>query len=179
MRVMELTATSRGSGEVFKLTAADESNSVIDRRINARKSLVFHEVDDEKKQLTDKIFMLCNTHKESGKAILIYVRSVENLNTVVAGLRKAKYEDQVQQLTGTLRGLERNNMADPRNTSACPIFARFLPPPKDDAPETERWKIAPKPGTVFLVCTSAGEVGVNISADHLVCDLTPFDSMAQ
>ena len=25
----------------------------------------------------------------------------------------------------------------------------------------------------------AGEVGVNISADHLVCDLTPFDSMAQ
>ena len=179
MRVMELTATSRGSGEVFKLTDADESNSVVDRRINARKSLVFHEVDDEKKQLTDKIFMLCNAHKESGKAILIYVRSVENLNTVVAGLRKAKYEDQVQQLTGTLRGLERNNMADPRNSSACPIFARFLSPPKDDAPETERWKIAPKPGTVFLVCTSAGEVGVNISADHLVCDLTPFDSMAQ
>ena len=112
MRVMELTATSRGSGEVFKLTAADELNSVVDRRINARKSLVFHKVDDEKKQLTDKIFMLCNTHKKSGKAILIFVRSVENLNTVVAGLRKAKYEDQVQQLTGTLRGLERNNMAD-------------------------------------------------------------------
>jgi CRISPR-associated endonuclease/helicase Cas3 len=30
-----------------------------------------------------------------------------------------------------------------------------------------------------LLCTSAGEVGVNISADHLVCDLTPLDSMAQ
>ena len=34
-------------------------------------------------------------------------------------------------------------------------------------------------GTVYLVCTSAGEVGVDMSADHLVCDLTPFDSMAQ
>jgi CRISPR-associated endonuclease/helicase Cas3 len=32
---------------------------------------------------------------------------------------------------------------------------------------------------VYLVCTSAGEVGVNISADDLVCDLSPFDSMAQ
>jgi CRISPR-associated endonuclease/helicase Cas3 len=30
-----------------------------------------------------------------------------------------------------------------------------------------------------LICTSAGEVGVDISADHLVCDLTPLDSMAQ
>src|SRR5262249_15175484 len=34
-------------------------------------------------------------------------------------------------------------------------------------------------GTVFLVCTAAGEVGVNMSADHLVCDLTTFDSMTQ
>jgi CRISPR-associated endonuclease/helicase Cas3 len=39
--------------------------------------------------------------------------------------------------------------------------------------------IAPQSGTVYLVCTSAGEVGVNISANHLICDLTPFDSMVQ
>ena len=70
-------------------------------------------------------------------------------------------------------------MADPRKADACPIFARFLKPPKKDAPEGERWKIVPKSGTVYLVCTSAGEVGVNISADHLVCDLSTFESMAQ
>ena len=57
------------------------------------------------------------------------------LNAVVAGLRKDKCE--IQQLTGTLRGLERNNMADPRNEGACPIFARFLPPSKADAPEID------------------------------------------
>jgi CRISPR-associated endonuclease/helicase Cas3 len=34
-------------------------------------------------------------------------------------------------------------------------------------------------GTVYLVCTSAGEVGVNISADHMVCDLSTFESMTQ
>jgi len=32
---------------------------------------------------------------------------------------------------------------------------------------------------VYLVCTSAGEVGVNLSADHLVCDLAPLESMIQ
>src|SRR5271154_6865157 len=70
-------------------------------------------------------------------------------------------------------------MADPRKADACRIFARFLKQPKEDADENERWKIDPKPGTVYLVCTSAGEVGVNISADHLVCDLSTFESMAQ
>jgi CRISPR-associated endonuclease/helicase Cas3 len=39
--------------------------------------------------------------------------------------------------------------------------------------------VEPESGTVYLVCTAAGEVGVDMSADHLVCDLTPFDSMAQ
>ena len=34
-------------------------------------------------------------------------------------------------------------------------------------------------GTVYLVCTSAGEVGVNISADHAICDLSPLESMTQ
>jgi CRISPR-associated endonuclease/helicase Cas3 len=34
-------------------------------------------------------------------------------------------------------------------------------------------------GTVFLVATSAGEVGIDLSADHLVTDLPPFDALAQ
>ncbi len=176
-RVIELSATSRGPGEAFTISAADENNPEVDRRINAQKSIVFHTVDDEKKSLAAKILGLCEVHKDSGKAILIFVRTVECLNAVVAGLRDDKCD--VQQLTGTLRGRERDLMADPRNEEACPIFARFLPPPKENGGESEQWKIVPKPGTVFLVCTSAGEVGVNISADHLICDLSPFDSMAQ
>jgi CRISPR-associated endonuclease/helicase Cas3 len=53
------------------------------------------------------------------------------------------------------------------------VFARFLPP--SNRPEG----ISLAQGTVYLVCTSAGEVGVNISGDHLVCDRTTFESMAQ
>ena len=33
--------------------------------------------------------------------------------------------------------------------------------------------------THYLVATSAGEVGVDLDADHLVCDLSTLDSMIQ
>ncbi len=175
--VIELSATSRGDGEVFTLGEEDKKNDVVNQRIHAAKAITFHPIDDEKKFLPGKLLELALAHKDKQKAILVFVRSIEAVGTLVSALRKEKME--VQQLTGTLRGRERDRMADPRKADACPIFARFLKPPQKDAPEGERWKIEPKPGTVYLVCTSAGEVGVNISADHLVCDLSTFESMAQ
>jgi CRISPR-associated endonuclease/helicase Cas3 len=71
-------------------------------------------------------------------------------------------------LTGTMRGKERDVLV------GNPVFQRFLPSssrPKDAA--------EPISGTVYLVATSAGEIGVNISADDLVCDLTTFESITQ
>jgi CRISPR-associated endonuclease/helicase Cas3 len=38
---------------------------------------------------------------------------------------------------------------------------------------------APSDGPRFLVATSAGEVGVDLDADHMVCDLVPWDRMVQ
>jgi CRISPR-associated endonuclease/helicase Cas3 len=160
-RVMELTATSGQQGEKFGLTPADNTNPIVTKRIGAKKAICFHALTDERK-LADQVGDLALVHKDSGRAVLVFVRKVDDVEKVVARLRKDKCK--VQQLTGTLRGLERDALA-----VSDPIFARFLPNPKVD----------PESGTVFLVCTSAGEVGVNISADHLVCDLSTFESMAQ
>jgi len=77
-------------------------------------------------------------------------------------MKEGVSQDQVQVLTGTLRGLERDRLV-----KDDPIFARFL------------LKAPPNGRTVYLICTSAGEVGIDISADHMVCDLTPLDSMTQ
>jgi CRISPR-associated endonuclease/helicase Cas3 len=97
------------------------------------------------------------------RAVIIFVRTVDGVKRVVEGLRKKKVaDDHIAQLTGTIRGKERDALVE------HPVFKRFLPNPGTT--------IA---GAVYLVCTSAGEVGVNISADDLVCDLAPFDSMAQ
>lgn len=158
-RVMELSATSRGGDEPFRLTGDDQKHPVVRERIDAKKSLSLHPVDDEKKT-ADEIARIALEHADSGQAILVFVRRLDDLEKVAEKLKKHA----VQRLTGTLRGLERDSLA--REDT---IFARFLPKPLIEA----------QPGTVYLLCTSAGEVGVNISSDHLVCDLTPFDSMAQ
>lgn len=165
LRVLELTATPRSGGQAFPDEAgrkANEDNAVVRQRIHAAKVLTLHSCPDEKK-ISEGIVKLANEHASSGLAILIFVRKVDDLDKLVKSLP----DGSVAQLTGTLRGFEREGLL------AKPVFQRFLP-------ESNRAKdVAPQSGTVYLVCTSAGEVGVNISADHLICDLSTFDSMAQ
>lgn len=160
LRVMELTATSRGGKDVFKLSDEDMQNKTVQQRMSARKTVQLHPETDPKK-LADQIAALGLTFKGTEKAILVFVRTVEDVTKVKDRLEKEKQV--VETLTGTRRGKERDDLVE------TPCFKRFLPQPPPDAAT----------GTVYLVCTSAGEVGVNISADHLVCDLSTFESMAQ
>lgn len=159
LQVMELTATSK-SKDPFRLDGKDYANSIVDRRLNATKQLHLHELADSKKPAKELIERALS-FKASGKAILIFAQSVETVLETQGAIEKAKLP--VQTLTGTMRGKERDDLVLDKS------FARFLPTPPDDATV----------GTVYLICTSAGEVGVNISADHLICDLTTFESMAQ
>ena len=160
-RVMALTATSRSGGEQFHLTDADRNHDVVRKRIEAKKGIAFYPIEDERK-MADAIAKRALEYKDSGQAVLVFLRKLEHVEKVADELRKAELP--VQMLTGTLRGLERDALA-----KEDPIFTRFMPQPE----------MTPRQGTVYLVCTSAGEVGIDISADHTVCDLTPFDSMAQ
>ena len=172
LRVMELTATSRGTGKTFELDTADYDNKTVVARIDAKKTICLHSGADPK-QILDQIFQQALAHKDSNQAVLVFVRTVEDVKTLSERLAKEKQDGekvQVETLTGTMRGRERDGLAESE------VFKRFLPPKRDeDKVETET---PPKP-TVYLICTSAGEVGVNISADQLVCDLSTFESMAQ
>jgi len=159
LKVMQLTATSK-SRDAFTLSADDYADPTVHRRMHAPKQLHLHELADPKKPARELITKAL-LFKTSGKAILVFAQTVNTVQDIQEALEKEKLP--VQTLTGTMRGHERDQLVQDS------IFARFLRTP----PPTAR------SGTVFLVCTSAGEVGVNISADHLICDLTPFDSMAQ
>lgn len=157
MRVMELTATSRGGGEVFTLDDNDHQNTTVKERMTAKKVLHLHEIEDAKKTLSRELVTQAISYKDLRCAVLVFARTVEDVLKIREQLPKGR----VLTLTGTMRGFERDDLVQD------PIFQRF---------------VAGKPTgeeTVYLVCTAAGEVGVNLSADHLVCDLTPFDSMAQ
>ncbi len=177
LRVMALSATARSrknestASDPFKLTQEDAKHPIVKKRIEASKNLELHSCKDEKK-LPDQIAELAIQHQDSKLSVVIFVRKVDDVDKVVKWLtdkRKGNVaKGNVQTLTGTMRGLERDELVRFNE-----VFVRFMP--KSDQPE----KITPAEGTVYLVCTSAGEVGVNISADHMVCDLSTFDSMAQ
>ena len=168
--VIELTATSRAANAnaepPFTLTAADRENKTVKERHNAVKRLSLVALGDGEK-LDVKLTTLAK-EKSGERTVLVFTRSVETAMKIAAELDKGDRKGKVATLTGTMRGKERDELV-----TGNAVFQRFLPP-KDRA-----LGIEPTPGTVFLVATSAGEVGVNISADDLVCDLSTYESMAQ
>jgi CRISPR-associated endonuclease/helicase Cas3 len=160
LHVMALTATPRGAADPLNISASDRA--VASDRLDAAKHLKLVPVAREAEVFTEIVDSAHALH-ERDRSVLVFVRTVDGVKKVVEGLKRKKVpEDRIDQLTGTIRGKERDALV------TRPVFRRFLPNPQQDVT-----------GTVYLVCTSAGEVGVNISADDLVCDLAPFDSMAQ
>ncbi|MDX2019378.1 MAG: type I-U CRISPR-associated helicase/endonuclease Cas3 [Deltaproteobacteria bacterium] len=159
MHVVALSATSRIRAD-FTLGDEDTKNPAVQKRLHAKKGLRLHQIDD-RKDLPEKIAATASNLE--GK-VIVFLSSVEHAEKCAQALRKNKAKD-VATLTGTMRGAERDQLV------RDPVFVRFLPRTSDG--------VEPRPGTVFLVATSAGEVGIDLSADHLVTDLPPFDALAQ
>jgi len=157
LQVLEMSATPRGKGDTLRLQDADFADPEVKKRIQAKKTIHLVPNSDAKKLADEMSEFALERFEGAGRAVLIFARKVEDVEKITKKLP----QDQTRQLTGTLRGLERDALV---KTS---IFRRFLPGAE------------PAEQTVYLVCTSAGEVGVNISADHLVCDLSTFDSITQ
>ena len=103
------------------------------------------------------------TYADKQKRIVVYVRSPEDAKKIADALVKNVGEDRVAVLTGTIRGYERDALA------ASALFDGFR----------ARLNRLPPEQTHYLVATSAGEVGVDLNADDMVCDLTTLDSMIQ
>lgn len=159
LKVLALSATGRMDPD-FTLGPEDLHNVVVRKRLNARKGLQVHLVDD-RKELPERIAAKATELK--GK-VIVFLSSVDHAERCAQALRKTKKHG-VATLTGAMRGAERDELGND------PVFARFLPRPGSG--------VKPQEGNVFLVATSAGEVGIDLSADHLVTDLPPFDALAQ
>ena len=182
--VMALSATSRqepAEQSSFGLTPEEkfppsdlpdpptEPLHVVWQRLKAKKGLKF-QPPVKRSEVAEQIARLALLQKSSGKAVLIFVRTIDDVNRVRELLTNKKEgvpENQVQVLTGTVRGWERARLVKDDPEKGDPIFRRFL------------LKTSTNNRTVYLVCTSAGEVGIDISGDCMVSDLTSLDSMTQ
>ena len=152
-RVMFMSATQRSgeSADMFSLNDKDMRHPEIRKRYESEKILNIVEAEDVV-QMVEK-----EARHMKGK-VLVYLEKPRDVQKVSSALRKSK--ERVVTLTGTIRGFERDERAQDR-----------------DYIEFESGK--PSNGRCFLISTSAGEVGVDLDADNMVCDLTTLDSMIQ
>ncbi|MEW5981354.1 MAG: type I-U CRISPR-associated helicase/endonuclease Cas3 [Acidobacteriota bacterium] len=164
IRVVELSATRRDTeGDPFTLEPEDEDEAIVGKRMRAAKRLYLHPVPTD--SIAEKIVELSTTHEDSRHKILIYVRSPELAQKVDSALARALGHDRderVALLTGTIRGHERDTLVE-----KDPVYRALLHPEH------------PVEKSVYLVSTSAGEVGIDLDADHLVCDHTTLDALIQ
>lgn len=173
LSVMALSATARDerrqphdAGRApLVLEADDRAHPVVLQRITATKRLHLHECED--RELARTVVERVEALSTKATTIVVFLRTVEAVMKVAE-----KLGDRAVALTGTMRGHERDQLVERH-----PIFRRFLPPAPDAIGEPVASDAAAE--TAVLVATSAGEVGVNISADHMVCDLSTYESMAQ
>ena len=164
-RTMTLSATGAKASAVFSLSAKDEENPEVRRRLHAVKTPQFHPVEKP----ADRIARICElaaAHRSG--SVAVFIGTVEAAGKIADKLTKklgADGAERVALLTGTLRGKERSELAKGA------VWRRFRPDRKRD-------RDAGTP-SVYLVMTSAGEVGVDLDADHAVMDLATLDSMIQ
>lgn len=165
LRVMELSATQReqNAPAFFSLTNGEKAESKVSQRLHAVKRLRFEEPAENDDAAVRKIVALALQYKEERKRVLVYVLRPQDARKIADELAKATDRAHVALLTGGVRGFERDVLAE------TPLFKGFRSDPDRQSPEA----------THYLVATSAGEVGVDLDADHLVCDLTTLDSMIQ
>jgi CRISPR-associated endonuclease/helicase Cas3 len=189
MQVIRMSATSGDSkaDKVFRLdtdpnsrtydlksdpdpNTGKERNQII-TRFNAEKRLTVTTTDTVIDSIATASGKIAQSHP--GTRVVIFVKTPKEVGDIRKALVKNdKYrEAKIAMLTGTMRGLERDELVTAPDTDdqhERRVMQRFLNPDND-----------PSQGDCFLISTSAGEVGFDLNADHMVCDLTTLDSLIQ
>jgi CRISPR-associated endonuclease/helicase Cas3 len=165
--LMTLSATGRTRGsDTFSLVSEDAADEPVRARLNASKRLRLLDLPtggDLTEVLADRAFELGG----DGKRVLIFCDSRAAAQKVGERLAKKVGKDGAlpELLVGARRVHERERLKD------RPVFKCFDPKAQSQAGDVLR--------PVFLIATSAGEVGVDLDADHMVCDLVPWERMVQ
>ena len=164
LRMMSLSATGRkdaesNAEEIFGLTAADYNNAIVKKRLDAEKCLNIDRVQDFSAlvdELANRAWVLGTEPRPA--RVLVYCNSRDGALKIMDKLdqraNKLGMKAPSELLVGQRRVREREALFKWLSTHG------FI---------TEDRHPADKP--TFLVATSAGEVGVDLDADHMVCDL--------
>ncbi len=173
-RVLPLSATL-GHGpenQPFGLGGDDEADGTVRKRLEAHKSLMVDELGEESdlaEALAERAWDVMQAVFESNgqvPAVAVFCDFRKDAENVADILRKRVGEEMLRPhvilLVGGRRMQERQKAADELQEYGL-------------VGNTARTRGEP----VFLVATSAGEVGVDLDADHMVSDLVAWERMVQ
>ena len=169
-RILPLSATLCGGSESepFRLGRDDLGNEAVRKRLRAVKTLTIEDVDADarlEEVLAERAWRLGweEPRKRGAPGILIYCNSRETARKVEEDLRR-----RAEGAADTILFVGGRRMRDREEDVKALNDHGFL---------ADNGVTRDKP--VFLVATSAGEVGVDLDADHMVCDLVPWERMVQ
>jgi CRISPR-associated endonuclease/helicase Cas3 len=171
MRVMRMSATTGDDGPLrFKLEPTDlegdpDTNPIV-RRYEAKKRLVLEPPIEKSRMRHAVVEAAAGLVKKDNSRVVVFTQTPDEAKELAKALRKRLSEGAVEVLTGTMRGLERDELLEKA------VVKRFLD--GEEKPEDRSGK-----HPAVLVSTSAGEVGFDLNADHMICDAVPLDSMIQ
>ena len=172
-RVLPLSATLGSGSEVpFGIGEEDRDNRIVQQRLDARKSLLVEDLGKDVKieaVLAERSWNLAQREAEAAGTpvrTLIYCDS----RKVAEGVKEDLLKREKQAKTGAAVILfVGGRRTHEREAAANELRRHGLLADSDGPIETP----------VFLVATSAGEVGVDLDADHMVCDLVAWERMVQ
>jgi len=170
LQLMSLTATGKRSRKpAFQLQEKDLEVTLqpeVYRRFAAQKQLTTCTLRERANLVEEISARAWKVGTQHGPArVLVFCNhrtdAIKVKNHLDRQLRKEKLPQLTELLVGARRVRERAALQDWLQQNG------FLD--SSDAPESP----------TFLVATSAGEVGVDLDADHLICDLVPWERMVQ
>jgi len=166
-RMMALSATQDAQGNTLRLTEEDRRADPVRQRLEARKDLTIEDKSEDKADAKPECFSaaaLALLDAHPGARILVYRENFDDALKISKELREKTREldVHVRLLTGQRRGLERDALVNQLEEDG------FIGDRRGD-----------KAGGAILVATSAGEVGIDLDADHMLCDLVSYERMVQ
>ncbi|MBL8477345.1 MAG: type I-U CRISPR-associated helicase/endonuclease Cas3 [Methyloversatilis sp.] len=173
LQVMEMSATTRETGEsaAAPLVCAPEGDPNLLKRMQAEKRLQITDVRSDKDWL-ERTNQLARLRATEGKAVAVFVTAPDLALKLANELRRAPRKgenlppairsERTAVLTGTMRGFERELLL---GTCAWQRISAAR-----DGTDAE--------GAV-LIATSAGEIGIDLDADVLICDEATLDRQIQ
>ncbi len=159
LQFVRLSATlGDGNSESSRgmVTNLGDNDEHLKRVLSAEKKLSLRESNNVKKSLVEEALK----YKELRKKVVVFTEKPYDVLDIRSKIAKQLGGNMVVALTGTMRGYERDALFENH------AFKQFLT--KDETNET-----------VILVTNSAGEVGIDLYADHMVSDLVPAERMIQ